>query len=417
MKILWITGALLPEATAAIKGSSAEGWSSTGSWILGAAAAITQQPGIQLYMAATSQIVTKLTRVETGRIISYAIPYGRGHFEKTSCYDSYMKEIHDEVQPDIVHIHGTEYSHSEAYLRINGGQNTVISIQGMTTACAETYHRGMSTLDTLRYYSFRDLLRGGILSQQHSFRRRGEFEKAMLRNVGHVIGRTTWDKAQVMAINPNLVYHCCNETLRSAFYEPQHWNYAACTPHSIFVSQAYYPLKGFHQLLKALPVVLRCYPDVQVRVAGLNPLAPQWWRITSYGRYLKRLIRKGALGEHVTFIGEQDTAQMKDELLKCNLFLCPSSIENSPNSLGEAQILGVPCVASCVGGVPDMMKGCEDNLYPFDDVEMLADRICIVFENKEEQKDMSSMAVHRHDPKKNVDDLLQIYHEILSDNT
>ncbi|MBO4811793.1 MAG: hypothetical protein J5552_09580 [Prevotella sp.] len=49
--------------------------------------------------------------------------------------------------------------------------------------------------------------------------------------------------------------------------------------------------------------MLRRYPDVQVRVAGLNPLVPQWWRITSYGRYLKALIRKGGLGEHISFIG------------------------------------------------------------------------------------------------------------------
>ena len=272
-----------------------------------------------------------------------------------------------------------------------------------------------STLDTLRYYSFRDLLRGGILSQQHSFRRRGEFEKAMLRNVGHVIGRTTWDKAQVMTINPNVVYHCCNETLRDDFYCGEHWQYERCQPHSLFLSQAFYPLKGFHQLLKALPMVLRRYPDVQVRVAGLNPLVTQWWRITSYGRYLKALIRKGGLGDHITFIGQQGTAQMKAELLRTNLFLCPSAIENSPNSLGEAQMLGVPCVASNVGGIPDMMQGCEDHLYRFDDVEALADKICMVFDNKEKQKDVSQMAARRHDPQKNVDDLLHIYRSILSE--
>lgn len=42
-------------------------------------------------------------------------------------------------------------------------------------------------------------------------------------------------------------------------------------------------------------------------------------------------------------------------MLNANMFLLPSAIENSPNALGEAQMLGVPCVSSRVGGVEDMI--------------------------------------------------------------
>ena len=45
------------------------------------------------------------------------------------------------------------------------------------------------------------------------------------------------------------------------------------------------------------------------------------------------------------------------------MFLLPSSCENSPNSLGEAMLLGMPCVASNAGGIPDMLAaGREENL-------------------------------------------------------
>lgn len=65
---------------------------------------------------------------------------------------------------------------------------------------------------------------------------------------------------------------------------------------------------------------------------------------------------------------------MKQEYLNANVFICPSSLENSPNSLGEAQILGTPCLASYVGGIPDMMFGNEGYLYRFEEIEMLAER-------------------------------------------
>ena len=58
------------------------------------------------------------------------------------------------------------------------------------------------------------------------------------------------------------------------------------------------------------------------------------------------------LEDKVSFLGPLNAEQMKAEYLRSNVFLCPSSIENSPNSLGEAQMLGVPCVASYVGGIP-----------------------------------------------------------------
>lgn len=420
MRVLWITGSLLPEAIAKIRGEEAKSWNSTGSWIIGAAKALADIESVELTMLSTSQDVKSLTCVQTGSIKSYALPYGKGHFEENREYNKYMKDIERATAPDIVHIHGTEYSHSLAWLRVCGSRNTVISIQGMTSVCAYYFKGGMRLADILLNISFRDLIRGGILRGQTSFRRRGRFEREMIQHVGHVIGRTRWDKAHVWEINPNAVYHYGGETLREAFYSAESWNYSACRPHTIFLSQAEMPLKGLHQLLKALPMVHRSFPDTQIRVAGKDPTlaydASQWWRITGYGRYIKSLIKKLGLRDYITFIGPKGTEEMVAELLQCNVFLCSSAIENSPNSLGEAQMLGVPCIASYVGGVPDMMRGNEENLYRYEDTEMLAERICAVFSNKEKQKNLTDTALLRHNPQKNVADLLETYKSVLNNS-
>ena len=65
--------------------------------------------------------------------------------------------------------------------------------------------------------------------------------------------------------------------------------------------------------------------------------------------------------------------QMLDYLLKSNVFVQTSSIENSTNSLGEAMLIGMPCVASNVGGTSDMLKDKNEGyLYPFGDYNLLA---------------------------------------------
>ena len=77
----------------------------------------------------------------------------------------------------------------------------------------------------------------------------------------------------------------------------------------------------------------------------------------------------------------------------------------------------MPCVASYVGGIMDMMKGNEENLYRFEEVEMLAEKICKVFEMGHNQTDMRATAQKRHDRQNNSDTLYAIYNSIFSQNT
>ena len=74
---------------------------------------------------------------------------------------------------------------------------------------------------------------------------------------------------------------------------------------------------------------------------------------------------------------------MKEEYLSCNVFISASTIENSPNSVGEALLLGVPVVTSDVGGVSSITKHNETAfLYPSDEPYMLAYYVCKVFEEQ-----------------------------------
>jgi len=121
---------------------------------------------------------------------------------------------------------------------------------------------------------------------------------------------------------------------------------------------------------------------------------------------------KLGLSENVVFTGSLTEEEICQRYLDSNLFICSSIIENSPNSLGEAQLLGVPVLASYAGGIPDMMGGDYSNLYRYDDAELLAYKICNTFIKREKAKSLEAVreaALLRHSSQKNLGELLDIY--------
>lgn len=413
MKIIWITNFLLPEAQQIMKGTGE--LKTTGGWILGAAEALLAHSEVELSVAAVSPLVHELTVLKGKRITYYVLPYGKGNKTYNSDYEPLWIRVRDAVNPDIVHIHGSEYTHGLAWVNACGGENVVVSIQGLKSAYYAHYCAGLTNAEIIRNITMRDLIRGNIYQGQEAFKKSGKWEKELISKVKHIIGRTRWDRAHVWAINPDAEYHFNNETLRREFYDGSLWDYNNCTPHSIFLSQAGTPLKGLHQVLKCMPIVLRHYPDTTIRIAGNDITTPQKIfgvkATTGYGKIIRKIMEELNLSDKVTFTGNLNAEDMKQEYLRCNVFVCPSSIENSPNSLGEAQILGVPCVASYVGGVADMMQGDEAHLYRFEETTMLAYAICDCFARAAsiDTSLMQKTAVKRHNGEVNTSALWHIY--------
>lgn len=414
MKILWITNILFPEVREKLTGNGE--FKSSGGWMLASADMLVKQDDIKLYVATVSPLVKEMKVVEGEYITYYVLPYGKGNIKYNKEYEPYWEKIKEELQPDVVHIHGTEFSHGLAYVKACGNAGVVVSIQGMKSGIAHHYCAGLSYKEIYRNLTFHDIIKGTIYKEQRSFYKSGELEKDLLRNVNHIIGRTSWDKAHTWAINPNANYYVCNEILRSEFYDGSLWTYDKCVPYTIFLSQGSYPLKGLHQVLKAMPLILQHFPKTTIRIAGgditQNKGLYGLLHYTGYGKIVRNLIKRYNLSDKVKFLGPLNASQMKEEYLRCNVFVCPSSIENSPNSLGEAQMLGVPCIGSYVGGVPDFMKGNEQYMYRFEEIEMLAEKICLIFADREKQNDIYIVASQRHDTVTNLNKLLEIYKHV-----
>lgn len=424
MRVLWITYDIFPEAKTLISQKTV--LRGTGGWMLGLANSLIENKAteIEISVASVSPLVKELTILKGEHITHYVIPIGKGISKNNKEHEQALKTVYETARPDIVHIHGTESSLGLSFLNACPEAKTVVSIQGLTSICHRYFNYGIGFWHILKNCTLYTLLRRGtIFHQKRIFRIKGENEVAIIKKAKHIIGRTEWDKAHCWAINPNAEYHFCNETLRDDFYSGEYWEYKKCNKHTIFLSQAWYPVKGLHMLLMAMPLILREYPDTIIKIGGINITSrknlKERFCISNYGKIVSGLIKKYSLENNVQFINPLNALEMKEEYLRCNVFVCPSTIENSSNSLGEAQTLGVPCVSSYVGGTADMIPNDAcGKLYRFEEIEMLAKCIVDTFKGSEtfDNTTMRRTALARHNRETNSLVQYNIYKDIVDNN-
>jgi glycosyltransferase involved in cell wall biosynthesis len=420
MRILWVSNFILPEIAEKMRIGAVY---SVGGWMVGMWNAIRRQPNMELAICFPLYDQDHLVSGEMDGTKYY------GFVQRERVCETYEKSVEEQLRkvmeqykPDIVHIFGTEYMHSLAAVRaFDRPDRTVIGIQGMVSVYAKHFMAGVP-LWVQKGRTFRDVIkRDNLIRQRQSFQKRAVFEKEAIRKVHHVIGRTDWDRACTEQINKTAIYHFCNETLRESFYEKK-WSLETCRRHTIFVSQGSYPIKGFHYVLEAMPAILDCYPDACVYVAGGDITKKESLsdrlRQSSYGKYICQLITENHLEEHVRFTGFLDEEEMCQQFLQSHVFVSPSSIENSPNSVGEAMLLGMPVVSSDVGGVKNMLLHEKEGfIYQADAPYMLAYYVKRIFAEDDLAMSLGQAAAEHaaktHDREENGRRLIAIYKEIL----
>lgn len=423
MKILWLVNMRLPLIDNILdKKTNYFG----GGWLTGLSQQLLEKKNTELIICYPEISEKRLVKGKYNNLSYYGFPIDSklnrlGKLE-ISDIEYYFKEIIERENPDVIHIHGTEFQHSYAMVlaaeKMNYLDKVIVSIQGLVSVYAKHFYGNLNRNIRIKRTIKELIIKDGIDDRYNSFVRRGESEIKMLKMVKHIMGRTSWDRACTKLINPQAEYHFCNETLRSEFYSDK-WNYDKCKKESIFVSQAGTALKGIHNILDAIKEVKRFYPNVEVRVGGPNITNGNLINGNSYGQYIKQYIKKNNLTENITFTGPLNSSEMKNEMLNCNVFVLPSSIENSPNSLGEAMLLGVPCISANVGGVLDLMENnIEGYCYQADAPYMLAYYILEVFDKKNNIERVSYKGQEHarvtHDPKLNIEKILYIYNYIIN---
>lgn len=421
MKILWTVN-LIPVNVASKIGVASD---VLGGWVESMARELKEYSDIELAVACKCENGEFFEEIVDG-VQYYSVAYTAT--TPLEVIEKRFSEIIGKFKPDLIHIEGTEFLHAKAALEVAEKFNVpvVTSMQGILKGYYN-YQCGQLQMDDLLFSkSLTNVFAGLLLHFRKTgwYKKRLVHEKEVIEKSKYILGRTTWDRAHSYSINPDSKYYSCNRILRSPFYS-ERWDLDKIERHSIYVGNGYNALKGAHFVVEALPQLIKEYPDVKVYVAGHKPFAENDKRVffkKGYGAYLKKLIDDLGVGDHIVFTGPLKAQQVAEKLSRVNAYVLCSTIENSPNTLGEAMLVGTPCVSAYVGGVSDMAEdGKEVLFYRNDDPAFLAWNIKKIFDNDELALELSQngrkRASETHNPQKNAEQLVYAYKDILKINS
>ena len=141
------------------------------------------------------------------------------------------------------------------------------------------------------------------------------------------------------------------------------------TGHTVgFVGRIAYS-KGLDTLVDAMTAVTKAVADVRFDLVGNVPQAE-----ASYSAHLKAKIREKQLNSVVRFLPYQN--DLKALIRSWRLLVLPSRREAMGRVLIEAGALGIPVVATLVGGIPEVVQdGVTGLLVPPNNSQKLGDAI------------------------------------------
>lgn len=414
MKVLWLSSADILADDKKSKGYNGKGW--IGSLL---DAVLEFAPHIHIDIAfissGNSQVTTKngvtyysiRSRKQEG--LKKLIYNWTGKPEEI--YDDIIQEIVRQTQPDLVHIFGAE-SKLASGLSCIKSIPTILHIQGVLNECTRLFFPGdIKRRDFTGRVSFFNemILRNGYLHLYEDFRTRAEKEQQYLSSTRFAMGRTAWDKAVLRKFSDAEYFHV-DEVLRPEFYANANiWEPLknAKSKLKLVSTISEMPYKGIDIILKTASILKNQGFEFEWNVAGVREESK-----------IVRIFEKkyGISGKEigVNFSGIQTADKIVNTIKESDIYIHPSYIENSPNSLCEAQITGIPSIAADTGGIPTIAGYGKDSiLYPNGDTYALADSIKFLSSNPEYAEQLGKrgqkIAARRHDRKHIVSDLLAAY--------
>jgi glycosyltransferase involved in cell wall biosynthesis len=383
-----------------------------GGWMDSLRMAIQGTPQLELGVASPSEIDYQCFEQDGVAFYNILTPIGHGtisavlrrwqHTTEIPFGLSKCLEIVERFKPDIIHIHGSESFYGLMIAKTS--IPVVLSIQGIMTIIENSYFGGYTFADKLRSLFSIDFIKGvGPIHNYLKLKKAAHHEIEIVKTCKYFIGRTEFDRNFVNLVNPKARYYHCDEILRPPFYLKQ-WELPIHDKKIIYCVTNSAPYKGLVFLLRAINILKNNgHNNIQLRISG-----DMFWDM------IKKNLERLNLTEDVVLLGWTSPETMVSELKNADVFVHPSYIDNSPNSLGEAMLVGTPCIASYVGGVPSMIDHKKNGLlFPSGDAYSLAAMLAQLFENPSLAVTLSEgakvTAKKRHDSQYIGAEIMNIY--------
>jgi glycosyltransferase involved in cell wall biosynthesis len=362
-------------------------------WIGALAHLLRQQPGVVLTVLHwTHRIESDIEEVERDgiRFIYLKVPTVRVDIltlyqRRIALVKAYLKRNYRAY--DLLHLHGSELQVPAMTARLPVPQ--LLSVQGLVSQYPPFVPGSEKWLKALWTLS-------------------GYYERRYLPAVQHFICRTHWDQALVRQLSPGCTIYHNWEVLRPAFFRPIE-PLKTSRLQVVFLGGTQV-MKGFREVLAAVDL-LRQQLDVTLVITGqANPELVQAAVQASELNHLD-----AAAIECRGLLSAAELAQLFSESL---CLLHPSYVDNSPNSVCEAQVAGLPVVASDVGGVRSLIEDEVTGLLCTLEPDSIARQARRLHDDPALRQRLAvqaaTVARQRHDPTVIVAQTLAIYADVVA---
>jgi len=407
-KVLWFTN------TPSLYKRDANGYNG-GGWIESLEASMAKEEQIDLGISFFSNDRTDVFKVKQNDVTYY--PISKNNTFKNKLLkeifprrndrlelDMFKEVVHD-FEPDIIHVFGSEASFGLLSLHLK--IPLVIHVQGILTPYLNAWFPpGTYKLDYLNLLSPKKIINS--FRNLNRFKYNASREIKILKNCKNFQGRTTWDKDVTRLYSPNAKYFYCSEILREAFYKAKPWKPTENKVIKIISTISKVEYKGFDLILKSAKL-LKENTNIKFEweVYGISEY-PFWEK--KIGHLPKDL--------NINLMGVADQYHIIDAMKNSDVFVHPSYIDNSPNSVCEAQMVGIPVISTNVGGISSLISNYETGiLIPANDPYTLVSKILELTSNNILSLSLSlearKCAFLRHDVETILNQNLSVYQSMI----
>lgn len=320
------------------------------------------------------------------------------------------RKVIEQYQPDIIHVFGCEWPYGllTQYTDIP----LVVHIQGSIIPYNNAlYPPGYNEFTIVKAAGGNLRKDWHCLMNYNKAKSNLEMEKRVWKTVRHYMGRTSWDKALVNMLTKDATYHHVEEALRPAFMNTQkQWQIPEDGKLRLLSIGCSSFWKGIDMILKTAHVLNEAGIDFEWNVAG--SMSNELQNVVENKEKMK------FADNHINILGFCSPESLIDLMCQSTLYVHTAYIENSPNSICEAQLLGMPIISTMVGGIATLVSNRIDGeLFPANDPWQMANAIVALSEDVGRMKKYSENSRHhamlRHDPLNILNQLMTCYKDLV----
>lgn len=325
-----------------------------------------------------------------------------------------LREVIKDFHPDVIHLFGLENPFATLLGQIE--IPVVVHLQGLLGPCDNAFFpqelnsNSFIWPPTLREWIWRN----GFMFAKKELHTLAIKEAELFKRARFFMGRTAFDFQVSRLMSPSSRYYKVNEALRPSFYlNAGKWAHS----NNLFIitstiSETVY--KGLDVILKTAALLKKeTKIDFEWQVVGIK-------KTSSLVQFFEHFLSIKSCDVNVKYLGVLTAEQITEHNLASSLYVHPSYIDNSPNSVCEAQLLGMPVIATNVGGVSSLIEHKKNGLLvPANAPYELAYWIKTINDDSIFAASIGRNAFEsaniRHDKKSIIQDLYAAYNSIINE--